>query len=159
MEAQIRTTEEKRMVGLRLEMSLANDRTRELWGRFMARRGEIVNAVGTDLYSMQVYGPDYFKGFDAAKTFEKRALAEVTDEGEAPEGMERFVLPAGLYAVFLHKGAAATAASTFGYIFGEWLPASEYVVDDRPHFEVIGAKYKNDDLSSEEEIWVPVRAK
>jgi predicted transcriptional regulator YdeE len=31
--------------------------------------------------------------------------------------------------------------------------------DDRPHFEVLGKNYKNNDPVSEEEIWIPVRAR
>lgn len=39
------------------------------------------------------------------------------------------------------------------YIFATWLPSSAYVLDNRPHFEVLGAKYKSNDPGSEEEIW------
>ncbi|WP_339791455.1 GyrI-like domain-containing protein [uncultured Imperialibacter sp.] len=45
----------------------------------------------------------------------------------------------------------------FEYIFGTWLPASAYDLDDRPHFEVLGDNYKNNDPTSEEEIWIPIR--
>jgi AraC family transcriptional regulator len=39
------------------------------------------------------------------------------------------------------------------------LPASEYVVDNRPHFEILGAQYKNNEPDSEEEIWIPIQLK
>jgi AraC family transcriptional regulator len=45
----------------------------------------------------------------------------------------------------------------FTYIFTRWLPASGYQLDNRPHFEILGDKYKNNDPESEEEIWIPVR--
>jgi len=32
-------------------------------------------------------------------------------------------------------------------------------LDNRPHFEVLGEKYKNGDPESEEEIWIPVKEK
>jgi len=41
--------------------------------------------------------------------------------------------------------------------FGTWLPNSEYALDNRPHCDILGKKYKNDDPSSEEEIWVPIK--
>jgi AraC family transcriptional regulator len=41
--------------------------------------------------------------------------------------------------------------------FSTWLPDSEYRLDVRPHFEVLGEKYKNDDPESEEEIWIPIK--
>jgi AraC family transcriptional regulator len=65
----------------------------------------------------------------------------------------------GLYAVFLHKGAASTGGKTFKYIFETWLPNSCYLLDNRPHFEILGAKYKNDDPGSEEEVWIPIKQK
>ena len=76
-----------------------------------------------------------------------------------PAGMNPFLLKGGLYAVFVHRGPASSGEKTFRYIFGIWLPASEYVIDDRPHFEILGEKYKHDDPDSEEEIWIPVKHK
>jgi AraC family transcriptional regulator len=89
--------------------------------------------------------------------FEKWAAAEVTDFGHVPEGMETFELQGGLYAVFLHRGPASTGEKTFRYIIEEWLPKSDYVSDIRPHFEIIGIKYKNESIDSEEEIFIPVK--
>ncbi len=70
--------------------------------------------------------------------------------------METFCIPEGQYAVFHYKGSSADS-SIFQYIFGEWLPKSGYELDDRPHFEILGAQYKNNDPESEEEIWIPVK--
>ncbi len=39
------------------------------------------------------------------------------------------------------------------------LPNSEYELENRPHFEVLGEKYKNNDPNSEEEIWIPIKKK
>ena len=75
-----------------------------------------------------------------------------------PQGMESFVLEGGLYAVFDYKGSS-TDMSIYQYIFSEWIPNSAYTVDDRPHFEVLGPKYKNNSPDSEEEIWIPVKLK
>ncbi|MCB0855813.1 MAG: GyrI-like domain-containing protein, partial [Bacteroidetes bacterium] len=47
----------------------------------------------------------------------------------------------------------------FQYIFFECLPKSDYLLDNRPHFEVLGEKAKLNDPNSEEEIWVPIRLK
>jgi AraC family transcriptional regulator len=73
--------------------------------------------------------------------------------------METFTLTSGLYAVFQYKGTANEAAGTFQYILGTWLPNSEYTLDSRPHFEILGEKYKNNDPDSEEEIWIPIKPK
>lgn len=139
-----------------MKMSLADNRTFELWSRFMPRRKEITNNISIDLISMQVYEEDFFSPLGI---FEKWAVVEVSDLDNIPFGMESFVLPAGKYAVFLHKGGSERFQKTFRWIFEMWLPASEYKVDNRPHFELLGEKYKNNDPESEEDIWVPIKEK
>ncbi len=123
----------------------------------MPRRKEITNPVTTDLFSMQVYPAGFnFKQFDINATFEKWAAVEVIDFNTVPEGMETFTLPGGLYAVFIHKGPASEGERSFKYIFTEWLPASGYALANRPHFELLGDKYKNNQPGSEEEVWIPI---
>ena len=73
--------------------------------------------------------------------------------------METFTLPEGLYLAFNYRGKASDAAPFFQYILGEWLQQSDFLLDDRPHFEVLGEKYMNDSPDSEEEIWIPVKKK
>lgn len=148
---------ELKLVGLRMTMSISSNKTRELWQNFIRRRKDIPNTVGGTLYSIQLYDERYFETFNPHSSFEKLAGIEVTNFDAVPADMEAFMLPSGLYAVFLHKGAGATAPPTFNYIFSTWLPDSEYILDNRPHFEVLGEKYKNDDPESEEEIWIPIK--
>jgi AraC family transcriptional regulator len=138
-------------------MSLVNNRTRELWTRFRPRLSEISNRLGEELYNLQVYPLDYYKNFNPAVEYEAYALVEVSHADKLPADMVSFHLPAGDYAVFLHKGGPATASRTFQFILTEWLPNSEYNLDHRPHFEALGAKYSNTSPDSEEEIWLPVR--
>jgi AraC family transcriptional regulator len=154
----IKTLSEKKLVGKRLTMSLTDNRTADLWRSFIPARKGITNNLGTDLISMQIYKPHYFADFKPTNEFEKWATVEVSDFENVPAGMEAFTLPAGLYAVFHYKGLN-TDSGIFEYIFGAWLPNAPYVLDDRPHFEVLGEKYKNNDPASEEEIWIPVKAK
>ena len=63
-----------------------------------------------------------------------------------------------MYAVFEYKGLN-TDTKIFEFIFGIWLPSSKYNMDNRPHFEILGEKYKNNDPNSEEEIWIPIKLK
>jgi AraC family transcriptional regulator len=158
MTPRIEILSEKKLIGKRLQMSLANNKTKELWQSFMPRRKVIQNSIGTDLYSMQVYHPLHFNTFDPNNLFEKWATIEVTDFDSIPDEMETYTLPGGLYAVFFYKGSN-TDTQIFQYIFGTWLPNSEYVLDNRPHFEILGEKYKNNDPNSEEEIWIPIKEK
>jgi AraC family transcriptional regulator len=150
----------KKLLGKHMQMSLAENKTPELWRSFMPLRKEIKNKLSSDLFSLQVYPPSFdFKNFNPNASFEKWALVEVTDFNTIPEGMEAFTLEGGRYAVFNYKGPASDGERIFRYIFETWLPASAYELDQRPHFEVLGKKYKNDEADSEEEIWVPVKPK
>jgi AraC family transcriptional regulator len=99
-----------------------------------------------------------FHSFSPETLFEKWAAQEVADLAfVAPDGFETLDLAGGLYAVFLHQGPASQGATTFRYILETWLPSSGYVLDDRPHFELLGDKYRTDAPESEEEIWLPIK--
>ena len=148
---------EKKLAGVRMNMSFANNKTRELWQNFMPKRKEIKNDLNTDFYSLEIYTPNFFDNFDPKIEFQKWAAIEVTDFDQVPVDMHTIIIPTGLYAVFLHKGPASDGPKTYQYIFGTWIPNSKFVTDDRPHFALMGNKYKNEDPDSEEEIWIPVK--
>ena len=152
----IEVLQEKKLIGVWLEMSLAENRTGELWRDFMSRYKDL--AAGHDKFSLQLFDEDHFKRFDPSKRFVKWAAIEAKDLVATPEGMESMVLPGGEYAVFDYKGSSSDR-SIFQYIYAEWLPNSDYQLEHRPHFELLGEKYKNNDPNSEEEIWIPVGAK
>ena len=157
MEYRIETIVPKKLVGKRMKMSLATDKTWALWHSFMPRRKEIISTAGKELFSVKVYDPLYFDNFNPNAEFEKWAAIEVTDFVDVPREMEMITHPGGLYAVFNYKGAASEGAKAFRYIFAAWLPKSKYVLDNRPHFDLLGEKYKNDDPDSEEELWIPIK--
>jgi AraC family transcriptional regulator len=158
-EPRIEALPEKKLAGKRMTMSFANNKTREVWQAFMPRRTEISNAIGSELYSVEVYTQGFFDRFDPTKEFEKWAAVEVSDPGSTPSELEIITIPQGLYAVFTHRGPATEGPKTYGYIFQEWLPKSGFVLEPRPHFALMGEKYKHDDPESEEEIWIPVSAR
>ncbi|MCV9388291.1 GyrI-like domain-containing protein [Reichenbachiella ulvae] len=156
----IETLPKKLLIGQSIEMTLMQNKTAQLWGSFMPRRKEIKNPISSDLYSMQVYDPNLeFKDFTPETPFTKWAAVAVDSINNVPDAMSSYELDGGLYAVFLHKGSFNEFRSTFEYIFAEWIPNSEYEVDRREHFELLGEKYKNNHPDSEEEIWVPIKPK
>lgn len=157
MEPRIETLAEKKLIGMRVTMSLLDNRTAELWKSFLPRRKEIINPVSAEMISMSVYDAPLRAG-DLNQRFEKWAAMEVSDFDCLPDGMETFTLEKGLYAVFHYIGLASDSR-IFVYIFGTWLPNSEYLLDNRPHFEILGDKYRNGDPNSEEEIWIPIKPK
>jgi AraC family transcriptional regulator len=122
----------------------------------MPRRNEITGRLGTELYSIEQYPTEFFNSFKPNVPFLKWAAVEISSDALIPDGMSTLDSPEGLYAVFIHRGTASEGPKTYNYIFNEWIPSYGYQVDDRPHFAVMGEKYKNDDPESEEEIWIPV---
>ena len=84
----------------------------------MLNRWSIKNRVTPYYYSIQVNGSSFdFKNVNMETAFIKWAGVEVDNTGTAPEKMDSFILPGGLYAVFLHKGPARATPSAFRYIF------------------------------------------
>ena len=160
MQPRIETLTERKLIGKRLTMSLVDNQTFKLWQSFVPRRKEIKNNLGTELFSLQVYPQSFdFTFTNLNEEFEKWAAIEVADFETVPAEMETYVLTGGLYAVFDYKGLS-TDIKIFEYIFGTWLPnAKKYSLDHRPHFEILGDKYKNNDPNSEEEIWIPIKLK
>lgn len=150
---QHRTIPDKKLVGKRLTMTFADDKTGELWQSFMPKAKEISNKLSSDLISMQLYGESF--DFNPTTGFEKWAAVGVRDFDQLPDHLETYLLKGGLYAVFFYKGLN-TDTRIFQYIFTEWLPGSDYRLDTRPHVEVLGEKYKNGSADSEEEIWIPI---
>ncbi len=151
----IENLEEKKLLGLSMKMSLSQNKTGQLWGQFGPRVKEIKNRLSDDKISMQIYDDAYYQQFSPDNEFEKWATVEVEDFNHIPNGMKSFTLGSGQYAVFNYKGSSADT-SIYQYIFWQWLPNSKYEVDNRPHFEVLGPKYRNNDPNSEEEIWIPI---
>ena len=159
-EPRIELLRSKKLIGKKPKMNLANNKTGELWRSFMLQKANISHVIGKELYSIQVYNDLLeFREFNPTTEFVKWAAIEVSSYHEIPTGMEAFTLEEGNYAIFVHKGLAEDFAKTFNYIINAWLPNSNYLLDKRPHFEVLGSKYKNNDPRSEEEVWIPIRSK
>jgi AraC family transcriptional regulator len=144
------------LVGMCQRMAISEMTTSALWKRFMPRRGEVTGRKSVELISATEYPEDYFTVFNPHKPFVKWAGAEVMEVDQIPPGMQALEIPAGLFAVFHYRGLPSDR-SIYEYIYGVWLPSSAYRLDHRPHFEVLGEKYNNQDAQSEEEIWIPVR--
>lgn len=147
---------ETRLIGICRKMSFAQNTTHLLWQQFMPRRKE-VQAVNADLFSVQIYPEGFFEQFNPNAEFEKWAATAVSAAVVPPAGMTIGVIPKDKYAVFQYKGNPANGAEVFRYILTEWLPQSGYTLDNRPHFEVLGEKYKNGSDDSEEAIYIPVK--
>lgn len=157
MEPRITTIAAKLLIGIKRDMSLADNQTAALWRAFMPRRSEISNRLSSDYLSMQVHDERPGALFAPDRKFTKWAAVEVADHDAIPDGMEAYCLGGGQYAVFDHRGPASSAPQIMQFIFGDWLPNSDYSLDYREHFEVLGEDYNPTDPDAGEEIWIPVK--
>lgn len=146
-----------KFIGKNLSFTYADYRAFELWSNFMPRRKEVQNAIGSELYNIQINPKDF--DFKPNTPFVKWAAIAVSSFDYIPDDMELLEIEEGLYAVFNYKGDQSNVASFFNSIYTEWLPSSGYQLDSRPQFEILGEKYKNDSPESEEEIWIPIKLK
>jgi AraC family transcriptional regulator len=151
------TVSAKTLVGDMLEISFDNIQTPILWRNFMPRRNQILNAVSTELYSVQI-----LKKFElptAQSEFEKWACVEVTEVADIPQNMKVLTIPEGLYAIFHYRGLDTEGYKVFQWIFNQWLPNTDFEFDSRPQFEILSEKYKRNSVDSEEEIYIPIKFK
>ncbi|AYV66693.1 MULTISPECIES: AraC family transcriptional regulator [Niallia] len=83
----------------------------------------------------------------------------VTTTEECPENFSKLEVPALTWAIFESTGAfPSTLQETWGRIFSEWFPSSNYQVTEGPEILSI----KTQDLTSpfvKSEIWIPVLKK
>jgi AraC family transcriptional regulator len=159
MELSITHIKSMSLAGKVIQTSLAENRTKALWQSLMRDKAYFPPKEFQHLYSVEIYPNTYFKTFDPTQTFQKWACVEWPDEHPLPHGFSAITIPEGLYAVCHYKGHHLKAFQTFQYLFNEWLPASDYVVDQRPHFEHMGKGYRGDSDDSEEFFYIPLAPK
>ncbi|MDT0557503.1 GyrI-like domain-containing protein [Ichthyenterobacterium sp. W332] len=153
----IEQVSKKVLVGHSVEMSLQENKTFELFSGFMPKRKQIVNAISEDIYEVMLYNNTHFKAFSPKNTFTKWATLEVSNTDKIPNHINTLVIDEGLYAVFLYKGLPKDFGRLMRYILSEWLPQSNYQLDHRPHFNVLGEAYKRNHPDSEEKVYIPIK--
>lgn len=158
MKVDIKNYEGATLYGKSLHMNRLQDKTADLWKSVMPAmmQQKLKNSA---LVSLQIFPPNYFSQYSPANFYTKWALCAIATETAQSLGYQSFQVPPGLYAMFIYKGLPGAAAPFFKSIFQEWLPNSVYQLDQRPHFEVLGAAYDKDSTESEEEVWIPIKLK
>jgi len=103
------------------------------WGRIMkfAYSNRLMNnnvrSIGISHDNPSVTDADHIR-FDACVDID----ADITAEN----GLKKYTISGGKYAMFLHKGAYENFPQAYAYIFNEWLPESNYSLLDKPCFEI-----------------------
>lgn len=77
-------------------------------------------------------------------------------DSRLPQGMVAQEIPAGLWAVFTHRGSVDRLDESYQHIWGSWLPRSGYIPAEAPDYEVYDSRYDPDSETSEIDICIPV---
>lgn len=157
LQPDIITKAEIKLVTKSTDMSFDDDKTHVLWKSFGPQIKNISNVASKDKYSIHIYpNANFFTPFKSNKVFKKYAGVEVSEYTALEKDLQELVIPSGLYAIFHYIGRPSEANETFRYIFYEWLPASKYLMDNRPQIALMGDKYKGEHQDTEEEFWIPI---
>lgn len=126
-----------------------------LWRTFEPRIEEVkARAPGVNYFGIGEMG------CGEEKDFIYMAGVKVTDFKDIPEGMEAREVPSQQYAHFTHKGLGSTVPKFFDYIYGTWLPGSNYEVVGNTFFEYYDERATcPDDPENIMQFYIPIKPK
>lgn len=78
---------------------------------------------------------------------------------KAKAPLELWVIPAGTYACFTHRGPVAKLGETINYAFGSWLPRSKFVHGEGPNLDRQDERFGDGGAGCELDFLIPVRPK
>jgi AraC family transcriptional regulator len=138
------------VVGLKVRGKNENNEIPQLWQAFGPRVREIQNIVDDRVaYGISVNMDESTGEFDYVAGFEVSASEEI------PEGMVRFEVPGGKYAV--SATTLPKIGETFHNAYHTWLPESGYQAAGGPELEVYDERFDSEDPNSEFDLYIPVK--
>jgi AraC family transcriptional regulator len=110
-------------------------------------------------HTKEAMGICYGDGEGDDDGFRYYAAIEWEEPVKSADGAERHEVPGGKYACYRLLGSYDGIPNAFGQLYGEWLPASGYVPDDRPGIEI----YRNNPFDTPEnelitDLLIPLKA-
>ena len=127
----------------------------KLWSAFRPYRDSIPNRVGSDFFGIY----ESYEESDDTTTFVYICSAEVANFDDVPDGMITRELEAQTYARFTHIGPIANLEETLRYIWGSWLPKSDYEYTEKPDFELLPAGFNDADPNNKLYLNIPIKPK
>jgi len=155
MEPQIITRPAIKLVGIATQYNDADLSLSRLWSAFKPYKNSIKNRTNDN--SFGIYESYIEQGDDVS--FSYVCCAAVENFDSIPDGMTTRELPEQLYAKFIHKGAISNLDKTLKYIWGSWLPKSNFDYVEKPDFELYPPNYNIMDPNSEMALHIPIRPK
>ena len=139
--------------GLALECSQdSTGKIPELWTRFAPYIGTLKHQTGRETYGVCIpKDPD-------SDEFTYLAAVCVASADDLPAEFTVVEIPASRYAVFTHEGAIEQIAHTMEYVFGQWLPNSDYHASASPDFELYDDRFDPSTGQGAFDVYVPLEA-
>ncbi|HTO06593.1 MAG TPA: AraC family transcriptional regulator [Myxococcota bacterium] len=133
------------------------DRIPALWGRFRELVSRIPHVASDSGHGLSLNVDETEGSFDYV------AGVPVSRVGRLPAGAIAETLPPETYAVFAHRVRSlplhTELAPTYRWIFGTWLPSSDWEYPVGMDFERYPPGFDASEAKGTIEIWVPVRAR
>jgi len=157
IQPQVKMIEPRRLIGMQREMTFADDHTGPLFAAFMPNKKIITGTLDNDVYCVKIFACDPYTVMTKNLTYTKWAAQRVEENTIAPPAMASLDIPAGLYAVFKYQGLPSGFGEVAQFFYQQWLPASGYCLDARPHFDLLPPGYSANDPNAQEWIHIPVK--
>ncbi|WP_336065608.1 GyrI-like domain-containing protein [Mesoflavibacter sp. CH_XMU1404-2] len=159
MEYKIVKTDKILIVGLSATANFLNTNqiTGQLARQFMPRVGEVIHRKDNFKLSLHDYSNFNISEFNPNQTFQKWIGVEVNNLQSVPGQMETLTIYAGKYLVINFEGTIEAFVGFWQDLHFNWLPNSEFDIDNRPHFERLGPDYNPNQAVNKEEIWIPIK--
>jgi len=128
-----------------------------LWEAFCDRMKDVPARVGKESYGI-IYGRDEK---ERAHPHELQYIAAVAVHSaeNPPAGMSSRTIPAGKFAVFIHRGPIHKISATCYEIYRVWLPQSAWQHSGIADVEVYDERFDCESETSEMEYWISIEPK
>lgn len=124
----------------------------KLWSGFHPYKDQIKHRVGTNFFGIY---ENYEESDDGTK-FTYICAAQVESFDHVPPGMITREIEAQTYAKFTHIGPLENLEETLRYIWGSWLPKSDYEYANKPDFELLPASFNPADPNNKIYLHIPI---
>ena len=155
MEPEIINQPAMKIVGIANEYEDGDLSLPKLWSGFRPYRDSIPNRVGDHWFGIY---ENYQEDEDTTR-FVYICSAEVENFENVPDGLITREIEAQTYARFTHQGPIAKIEETLRYIWGSWLPKSNYEYADKPDFELLPGGFNDEDPENKVYLNIPIKLK
>lgn len=125
-----------------------------LWDAFSKRMAELSERIGHASYGIIYSRAEEQRSHPHELQY--IAGAQVRPGASVPDGMVSRTIPAGTFAVFLHRGPIQKIGETCYEIYRVWLPQSHWQHSDIADVEVYDERFDCEGENSEFEYWISV---